>query len=199
MTQCWSEGELRAYLDGELPSRDMERVEQHLRECAACAAASADVAARAKRLTVWMSALPEPEPLTHAPQLSERSRPAGRGAAALVALAASLAIAVALLPRRTQKAVVAPRPAVAAPAIPAAPPVTVKPAIIRRAPGKHATPLKPKPRIEYYVKLDDEPIDTGLIVRVGLAGGQVPADVIVGPDGRARAIRLVDDSSGELK
>jgi hypothetical protein len=38
-----------------------------------------------------------------------------------------------------------------------------------------------------------------LVVRVGLNGGEVPADVIVGPDGRARAIRLVNDFSGELK
>jgi hypothetical protein len=74
-----------------------------------------------------------------------------------------------------------------------------KPAIIRRAPRRPSAPVKPKPRIDYYVKLDDEPIETGLVVRVGLNGGEVPADIIVGPDGRARALRLVNDFSGELK
>jgi len=73
-----------------------------------------------------------------------------------------------------------------------APPVAVKPAIIRRV-----VPVKPKAQVDYYVKLDDEPIETGVVVRVGLDGGQVPADVILGPDGRARAIRLVNDFSGE--
>jgi hypothetical protein len=71
-------------------------------------------------------------------------------------------------------------------------PLKVKPAIVRRR-----LPAKPKPRVEYYVALDDEPIEAGVVVRVGFSGGQVPADVIFGPDGRARAIRLVSDVLGE--
>jgi hypothetical protein len=71
-------------------------------------------------------------------------------------------------------------------------PVKVKPAIVRRR-----APAEPKPRVEDYVALDDEPIEAGVVVRVGFSGGQVPADVIFGPDGRARAIRLVSDTSGE--
>jgi len=71
----------------------------------------------------------------------------------------------------------------------------VKQAIIRRK-----LPPKPQPRVEDYVALDDEPIESGVVVRVsleaGIDGGQVPADVILGPDGRARAIRLVTDFSG---
>jgi hypothetical protein len=80
------------------------------------------------------------------------------------------------------------------PAPPVAPPqpLKAKPAIVRRK-----LPAKTKPRVEDYVALDDEPIEAGVVVRVGFSGGQVPADVIFGPDGRARAIRLVSDISGE--
>ena len=33
MTHCWPQGALRAYLDGELPAGDMQRVAAHLGEC----------------------------------------------------------------------------------------------------------------------------------------------------------------------
>jgi hypothetical protein len=46
-----------------------------------------------------------------------------------------------------------------------------------------------------FVALDDEPIDTGVVVRVAVGPNQVQADVIVGPDGRARAFRLVGGPS----
>ena len=57
MTQCWSEGELRAYLDGELPPRDMDRLAAHLRECAACGGLCAELEVRADLLTRWLGAL----------------------------------------------------------------------------------------------------------------------------------------------
>jgi hypothetical protein len=144
-----------------------------------------------------MLALPEPPALARLPDTPRRSRAGRRQAAGAVAVAASLAVALILFPKRTEPVWVVPRPRTPVPAAPT-PPVVAKPAIIRRAPRKQS-PVKPRPRIDYYVKLDDEPIETGLVVRVGLNGGEVPADVIVGPDGRARAIRLVNDFSGELK
>jgi hypothetical protein len=107
-------------------------------------------------------------------------------------------IAMIVLPKHSQEIVVAPRPQTAVPQTVTPPPATVRPAIIRRETPR-AVPPKPKPKIQYYVALDDEPIETGLVVRVGLSGGQIPADVIIGPDGRARAIRLVSDVSGEPK
>ena len=197
MKPCWSEGELRAYLDGELPTRDMERVAAHLKDCAVCGALRAELEGRAERVSGLLEALPEPEPVAHLPRAPQRAPAGWRWAA--VALAASLALALALLPKRTNQAAVAPAhaPKPAAIALPAPPPVA--PAIIRRVPRKGAAPVKLKPKIESYLALDDEPIETGLVVRVGLNGGRVPADVIVGPDGRARAIRLVSDTSGELK
>jgi anti-sigma factor RsiW len=196
MTQCWSEGELRAYLDSELPPGDMQRVVAHLKECAGCGGTCAELEARAARLSLLLGALPEPELVRQLPSLPRRAGAAWRWAAG--AVAAALVVAFLWMPKRTENVVVAMPPALPAPqarpglSAPPAAPVAVKPAIIRRV-----VPVKPKAQVDYYVKLDDEPIETGIVVRVGLDGGQVPADVILGPDGRARAIRLVNDFSGE--
>ena len=198
MTQCWSEGEIRAYLDSELPPRDMERVAAHVKECAACGGLRAELEIRAGQVSGLLDALTAPElaaqALPHAPR---RSRVGLRWPGVAAGLAAALAVGLALMPKRADKAAIAPPPQVPVPAkvVTAPPPQPVAPAIIRRVPRKGAAPVKVKPKVTYFVALDDEPIETGLVVRVGLNGGQVPADVIVGPDGRARAIRLV--SSGE--
>ena len=199
MTQCWSEGEVRAYLDGELPARDMDRVAGHLAECAGCRALCTELEARAARLNAWMEALPDPAASIRVPALPRPARAGRRWAEAAVGLAASLVIAMMLLPKRTAQVVISPPPQIDAPHGLAQPPATVKPAIIRRGNVPPPAPPKPKLQVQYYVALDNEPIETGLVVRVGLNGGQVPADVIVGPDGRARAIRLVSEFSGEPK
>lgn len=198
MTQCWSEGELRAYLDGELPSRDMDRVEAHLKECDACGGLLAELEVRAELVAGCIQTLPEP-PLVRVPPVPRRAPATGRWVASAAGIAAALVLGVMFAPRHVDKAAILPPPHGPAVAAPAPPPATVQPAIIRRAPPPRAVPPKPKPQIQYYMALDDEPIETGLVVRVGLDGGQVPADVIVGPDGRARAIRLVSDFSGEAK
>jgi hypothetical protein len=199
MTQCWSEGELRAYLDRELPARDVERVAGHLLDCQACAHVCAELAARAARINVLLELLPEPSLPSKIPAIAPRAAHTGRWLAAS-GLAAALALALITASFRQQPgstpaapgaAATKISPAPVAPGTPA-PPLEVKPAIVRRK-----LPAKPKPRVEYYVTLDDEPIEAGVVVRVGLNGGQVPADVIFGPDGRARAIRLVDNISGE--
>lgn len=196
MTNCWSQGELRTYLDNELAPRDHERAKRHIEECSACRAVCADLSQRAQWLTGLMDALPQPPVLVRLPEIAPRPR-TGRRIAGSLALVASLAVALLLLPKHKDKVSAAPRFHAPLPAMPARPPV--KPAIIRRVPRNHAPVSKPTPRTEYFVKLDDEPIDTGLIVRVALDGGQIPADVIVGPDGRPRAIRLVSDNPGESK
>jgi anti-sigma factor RsiW len=199
MTQCWSEGELRAYLDGELPARDVERVAAHLKDCQACGRVCAELSGRAARIAAWLEAIPQLPPPSKIPAMRRSARHTGRWVAA-AGLAAALALALvtaSLQSRRGTKpapppqtaAKIAPAPAAVAPP---ARPLEVKPAIVRRR-----LPAKPKPRVEYYVALDDEPIEAGVVVRVGFSGGQVPADVIFGPDGRARAIRLVNDMSGE--
>jgi hypothetical protein len=57
-------------------------------------------------------------------------------------------------------------------------------AAVTRRTRRHAE----KPRVDYYVALDSEPIDSGLVVRVALEDGLL-ADVIVDEQGRARAVR----------
>lgn len=199
MTHCWSEGELRAYLDGELPARDMERLAAHLRDCPACHVLHGELRARVTRLNRWMEALPDAQMPIRIPAPPRLTRTARRWGGMAVGLAASLLIAMVLLPKRAPQVVATPPAAV--PHTVAQPPAAVKPAIIRRGIVPPSVPVrpKPKPQIQYYVALDNEPIETGMVVRVGLNGGQVPADVIVGPDGRPRAIRLVSEISGESK
>jgi hypothetical protein len=197
---CWSEGELRAYLDHELSSRGMERAAAHIGQCTACASLCAQLMGRAELVARRMEALPEPVAPLRLPSVPRRVPVGRRWVAGAAGLAAALAFGWMWTPRHAEKAVLTPPPpppAMTAPS-PAPPPLTVKPAIIRKTPRPRPA-AKPKPQIQYYVALDNEPIETGLVVRVGLNGGQIPADVIVGPDGRARAIRLVSDISGEAK
>jgi hypothetical protein len=198
MMHCWQAGELRAYLDGELPARDMERVSAHCEECAACRELCAELDGRAEWAASVLAALPAGEPVSRVPRLTRQSPAIRRWAGA--ALAASLVLALVLLPRGAEKRVVvappAQTPSTATPAVP--PPMSVKPAIIRRIlPPKHVAPSKPAPQLEYFLALDDDPVEAGIVVRVALDNGRVPADVIVGADGRARAIRLVSSVRGE--
>lgn len=197
--QCWSEGELRAYLDGELPSRDMDRAGAHLKACDACGRLLAELEVRAEMVAGCIQTLPEPLTPVRLPEIPRRALATRRWVAGVVGLAAALILGALFAPKRVDRAVIATPPQAPAMAAPAPAPAAVKPAIIRRVPRKHEALPKPKPQIQYYVALDDEPIETGLVIRVGLDGGQVPADVIVGPDGRARAIRLVSDTSGDAK
>jgi len=195
MTQCWSEGELRAFLDCELPAGDMRRAAEHLSGCDACRGLSKAVEQRAERVAAQLGLLPAPAPVLQWPKLAPRTRPSWGWAAAGLVAAATLGFL--LVPKRTQNVAIAPAPpqrASPAPAVPPAPPPQAQPAVIRRK-----LPEKPKPEWRYFVALDDAPIDTGLVVRVALEGGQIPAEVIFGPDGRARAIRLVSESSGERR
>ena len=51
MTKCWSEGELRAYLDRELPTGDMQQVAAHLGECTACDGLCTELSGRAAHVS----------------------------------------------------------------------------------------------------------------------------------------------------
>lgn len=190
MSQCWPEGALRAYLDRELPPGDFELVAAHLRECPACEALRVELAERASRVGALMEALPAPEPVAWVSLVPRRARSGRRWAAAAAALAAGLAIGSLVLPKRVAPVVLRPAPSGAA-----VRPVAVEPpvqqAVSQPAPRRRAAAGRARPRTEYYLALDDEPIETGVVLRVALGAGEVPADVIFGTDGRARAIRLV--------
>ena len=185
MSQCWQAGAWRAYLDGELPPEQMSRGREHLLHCASCAALHRELAARASRVGALLADLD----LVPAPHLrAAPSRPRRKWAAAGLAAAAALAAAFVLALTRSPSV-----PArIAAVAVPEAAPATVEappmaPAAVERLP--RIRPVRRRaPRYEYFLALDEEPIDTGTVMRVSLAGG-VEADLIVDSEGRPRAIR----------
>jgi anti-sigma factor RsiW len=187
MKQCRSEGELRSYLDGELPAEEIASVGVHVAECAVCAAAVEALAARAQRVSALLGELSGAGASACLPV--QRSR---RWIATAAALAACLALAFVLLPKRTAQPV-RPAPVAAGPPAVAAIPV---PAVVQ--PSHPARPRKRpqsrKPEVQYFLALDDEPFEMGVVRRVALGPEEVLADVVFSPDGRARAIRLVNDS-----
>jgi hypothetical protein len=193
MSQCWSEGGLRTYLDRELPPPDMELVAAHLAECPKCAGMSRDLAARAARVAVWMDALPKLEIALPMPRRTPRRRWIGLAAA----IAAALAVAAIVLPRHRDvvnapaPTVVLETPAVVADAAEASAPIAASPRRTRR-PLSGTTRLRPQMVNHRFLALDDEPIETGVVMRVNVEPGNVQADIVFGQDGRAHAIRLVN-------
>jgi hypothetical protein len=163
----------------------MELVAAHLAQCAKCAGMSRDLAARAARVAVWMDALPAPEMAAPAPRRSIARR-------RWIGLAAAIAVAAIVLPRHRDvvnapaPTVVLETPAVVADAVQASAPIAAAPRKIRQP------RLRPRTVNNSFLALDDEPIETGVIMRVGVEPGNVQADIVFGQDGRAHAIRLVN-------
>jgi hypothetical protein len=201
MTQCWSEGTLRAYLDRELPSEEMQRVAAHLGECTVCDCLCTELAGRAAHVSALMELLPEWIAATPRPVLAARKRPNWIGIA--VAVAACLALAAYLLPNRRppEIAVAAPPGIVPPPTVAFAPPPVVTaaadtdPAPVERPATRRPRRVRPPaPETAYFVALDDEPFESGVIMRMDVKPGKVQADIVFGPDGRAHAFRLVNAS-----
>ena len=183
MSRCWVEGEWRAYLDGELAPLEMQAAREHLEDCAACAELFREVERRAHRVGAWLAEL---ERIPEALAAPRRAATDGRRAAvAILALAAALAVAFLLLPKRApeRRPVPAPMPAPVAKAVEPSIPAPPAPAPVR--------PKARKARVDYFLGLDSEPIETGVVVRVALDGGLL-ADVIVDEQGRPRAVRPVN-------
>jgi len=188
MRQCWGDGDLRAHVDGELVER--AQVAAHLELCAECSARYDEIAARAARVSKLMTMLPAAAPAMTPHRLPARRDHRRQWTAAAIALAAALAIAFVLLPKR---GAVHPAPLAKAPAPLAVAPVAAAPVELAPPPVvRHAAARRPAVR-EGFLKLDDDPIETGVIVRVGAENGDVQADLIIGPDGRAHAIRVVSN------
>lgn len=92
MKQCWTDGDLRAYLDHELPGPDRDRAASHLAECGECGERFREIEARAERVATALSSLAD----GIAPVRAQRPAPAKvrlwpRWAAA-AAVAAGLAV-----------------------------------------------------------------------------------------------------------
>jgi hypothetical protein len=194
MTQCWQEGALRAYLDRELPTEDMQRVAAHLGDCTVCDGLCTELAARAAHVSALLELLPEWS-VAAMPRAATPAKRRATWVGIAVALAAGLALAAYLMPDRH------PREAVALPApVPAlaAPPMAATVATTTPAPAGPPAPRRPRrvrptaPEPAYFVALDDEPFDSGVIMRVGVKPGNLRADIVFGPDGRAHAFRLVN-------
>src|SRR5438105_14847595 len=190
MSRCWSEGALRAYQDRELPPEDMELAAAHLGGCAECAELSKNLAGRAARVSVWMEALSGPERVL-VPRMPRRGTARRSWAVVAGAIAAGLAIAAVLVqwqkvplhnrPGHTDVAagpapigVVTPPSAVADAAAPATSALSPKRTRPRRV--RQATP--PAGPATDFLALDDEPIETGVVMRVGVEPGNVQADIV---------------------
>jgi hypothetical protein len=196
---CLNEGTLRAYLDRELPAEEMANCALHLAACADCHADYNELSGRTARVAAWMSALDAPplaKPAATPAQRRNRVLPA-----AAMALAAALAYAFVAAPKHRAEPV-AVNPRIAEPAIPvrladaAAAPAALSGApmvtAVRVQPGQLKTRQAIRPasaKADYFLALDDQPIETGYVVRLDLGDRQ--ADVIFDGDGNARAIRPV--------
>jgi anti-sigma factor RsiW len=204
MKQCWPEGELRAFLDGELAPEQMAGLSAHLKECSECEGRRRELAGRAARVSVLMGGLGVETPRV-ATMPVPRPRPAIRwrrwaGLAAVVA--AGFVIGLVTLPKSQAPggppARIALGPAVAPP-VEAVAPDTSAPAPVRLAvsgSGKRPAPLaKTSVTMDGFIALDNEPFEAGLLVRMALGVDQIPADVVFSADGRARAYRLVNEKS----
>jgi anti-sigma factor RsiW len=193
MKQCWPEGTLRAYLDGELPPQEMRSVAAHLEECADCTRVHSELSVRASYVGGLLDtlAVPAPKAVPRAVPAKKSGSWAWTGAA--VALAAGLAIAAMLIPKQEPQKIVQAPPAqqpqpvrsVQQEPAPAAIPVAVAPS--RRVVAQRTPRAK---LADAFIALDNEPIESGIVMRVELPGS-TPADIVFSPDGRARAVRLV--------
>jgi hypothetical protein len=200
MKDCWDEGCLRAYLDRELPPEEMTRVAVHLGGCEQCHAQYNELAGRTARVAALIETLEVRR--TVAPHIAaarrwNKTQPRPVAVAAL-ALAAAAAMAFVLVPKRneTPKPVAAPLTAPGRPAMQQAALPEIEPKVERPTPSparaKGPSPKRAKaPSAQYYLALDDEPIDTGVVMRMALDGAGVQADVIFDAEGRPRAIRTV--------
>jgi anti-sigma factor RsiW len=207
MKECWSEGELRAYLDRELPPEDMERVAAHVDVCSECGDLWAELAGRAARVSALMDSLPVPDrtvSISRAPRRAGSTR--WRWSGAVVALAAGLVLGIVAMPKRVVAPAVLPPVTVrATPDTPLVGPPDLSPMRVSTAaarpgrvrPAQHVkrNTLPEVRSSEDFVSLDDEPISTGVVLRVELGPKGIPADVIFGSDGRPHAIRLVNSKS----
>lgn len=202
--KCLDEGALKAYLDNELPEAQMRRAAGHLEACAPCRDRLGRIETTAGRVNAWLAALaPEDLPALDeaVPRIAARTRGLRwRWAAAALggALAASVALFVATAPAPKKEARVAKPQAPLTDVRRSVGTVRYRAASVRKRFPVHRT--KPVPPLDDLALFADaDPMQIGMVVRVMLpvtdasfTGAQeIAADLVIGEDGRARAIRLV--------
>jgi hypothetical protein len=210
MMGCLQEGVLAAYLDGELPEAARSGAAGHLQSCGACRARLERVGATAARVNALLDALVVEVPAAATPAVAPlRVRPRPHApmvrwvvAAGVLAIAAMLGVLSTV--RRPQVAGYAPVAKKMA-AVQPAPPIVNRTAAPAVKPGfRRVRRPKPLPRVDDFLALDDAgPIQVGVVVRVMLplsafaampqtgATQAVIADLVIGENGQARAIRFV--------
>jgi hypothetical protein len=177
------EGELRAWLDRELSPPEMEAIERHLTECRQCSALSEALSSRAAYVGAVMGAL------QHMPQVPMRARqtvPHRVIAAALVLAAACLLLTI-FMHKRPQPVARPVAPATCCTVLAtASPPPLMPPSSQVRASVRRVIARN---QVGYYLALDDDPIESGVVLRVTLPESGLLADVIFDEQGRPRAVR----------
>jgi anti-sigma factor RsiW len=187
------EGTLRAYLDGELPPDQMRQAAAHVEGCPACGRLHAELSVRASYVAGLMDTLAVPVGQPAPRNVAARASGSWVWTGAAVALAAGLAIAAMLIPKKEPAKLTQTPPSVPAPEtrivpqepaeIPVVAPTRRQAVTVARRPGRMVS-------ADPFIALDDEPIESGIVMRVELPGS-TPADIVFSPDGRARAVRLV--------
>lgn len=180
MKSCLNKGTLQAYLDRELEEREMQWVAAHMAACAACSAQAEGMQETAAQVEGWLGLLAE-NPVRQAAPRPSSSHYWAWGGLAVAGTLAGLVLAISLIHR---------------------PPDTREPAPPAAAPSAIVVRERASQQEVSFLPLDGgEPIQMGTIVRVKLPAslfdtmadsGEVQAEVIVGDDGHARAIRLLD-------
>ena len=202
MTQCWSEGTLRAYLDRELPSEEMQRVAAHLGECTVCDGLCTELAG-AGGARLGADGIASRVDCARATPGGSAGQDGRIGSALRWLWQRAWRWPPTWLPnRRSREVAVAAPPAIApAPAVAFAPPPvatvvadTDPMPVERPAPRRVRRVRQAAPDTAYFVALDDEPFESGVIMRMDVKPGKVQADIVFGPDGRAHAFRLVNAS-----
>ncbi len=218
MTACMTEGDLRAFLDGELRPPEALSTSRHLLSCPRCRDHIERLRTRATNVSLLMDSL-ETGAVEFRPdcadvfariqyqapdRLTQWAIPwAAVGAAGMLTL---FLAARALTPTRN----VAPEPAVVRRAAPASEQIPEAPVSLSLSLPVTKTPDPKHPagfqeaRTDYFLELDDgEPIQMGFVVRMSLPAlvlspwepmenaEEMQADVIVDEGGRARAIRFL--------
>jgi len=206
--KCLNEGTLQAYLDRELPEVEMRGICAHVEGCVNCRGRLTALEATAQRVHAWLDWLPPAECAVPArfaaPIRPRRVRWQWAAVAAAVMIAASAAVLH--RPKTAVPAKIAAKPAVAQSPIvqepeprPAVPHRAVR--VRKRMPPSHRD-LQPAGN-EFIALGDADPMQIGVVVRVNVpiadtwlpgATRNVAADLLIGEDGRARAIRFVPSS-----
>jgi len=193
--RCLDEGTLQAYLDSELTEAQMQHAADHLGACAACGGQLARLQDTAARVSALLDLLPAPDAMAQLP--STRTAVRRRWAAAGLA-AAAIAASIALFVAGHRPTLKTPPLAKKETAPVLAPAVAVPVRTARVAQPKRARPpiLKQPPAMDDFVLLGDaDPMQLGMVIRVMVPisdAQEIAADLVVGEDGRARAIRFVE-------